>query len=135
MKKEVEKAVEEIQRFYHPLIVDVFQSPCGGAHVFIQDVPLGPPYAQATTWIAFFITNACPYADTYPFYIRHDLSRLDGSPLKAPIHINNNWVPGIAGVPARPAVMVSRRQNHQHCIGRETVLLKLQTVIKWILQQ
>jgi hypothetical protein len=135
MKQEVEKAVEEIRRFYHNLKVEVFESPCGGAHVILHDMPLGPPYAQATTWIAFFITNACPYADTYPFYVRTDLSRLDKTALKTPLHVNNNWSPGVAGVPARSAVMVSRRQNHHHCIGKETPLLKLQTVVKWMLQQ
>jgi hypothetical protein len=135
MKKEVEKAIEEIRQFYHPQVVEVFESSCGGAHVLIQDIPLGPPYAQASTWIAFFITNACPYADTYPFYVRPDLSRLDGTAPKVPIHLGNNWSPGVAGVPARPAVMVSRRQNHSHCIGKESPLLKLQTVIKWLLKQ
>jgi hypothetical protein len=135
MKKEVEKAVAEIRSFYSQLTVEVLESTCGGAYVLIHDLPLGAPYTQSATWIAFFITNACPYADTYPFYVRADLSRIDGVALKAPIHVNNNWAPGLPDFAARPAVMVSRRQNHQHCIGKETPLLKLQTVVKWMLQQ
>ncbi len=135
MKKEVEKAIREIREFYHPSTVEVFESPCGGAHVLIQDIPLGAPYAQVSTWIAFFITNACPYADTYPFYVRPDLSRLDGTALKAPIHTGNTWAPNLPCVANRTAIMVSRRQNHAHCIGKESPLLKLQTVIKWMLQQ
>ncbi len=135
MKAEVAKAVAEIQAYYAPLQIDILESPCGGAYVLIHDVPLGAPYAQATTWVAFFITNACPYADTYPFHVRPDLSRLDTQPLKLPIHINRNWAPNLPNISVRSAVMVSRKQNHAHCIGKESPLLKLQTVLKWMLAQ
>jgi hypothetical protein len=135
MKAEVAKAVQAIRTHFASLKVDVVESPCGGAWVLIHDVPLGTPYVQDTTWVGFFITNACPYADTYPFHVRHDLSRQDGADLKAPLHVNRQWEPGPPGTPARPAVMVSRRQNHAHCWGRETPLLKLQTVLAWMLAQ
>src|SRR5665213_3909009 len=74
MKTEVAKAVAEVRDHFAPLRVDVFESSCGGAYVLIHDVPLGPPYTQSTTWVGFFITNACPYADTYPFYVQPNLS-------------------------------------------------------------
>lgn len=135
MKPEVEKAVAAIRAHFAGIDIDVWESPCGGAYVCIHEMPLGPPYAQRSTWIAFFITNACPFADTYPFYVRPDLSRLDSSALKLPLHANNSWAPQLSGFAARPAVMVSRRQNHTHCWGRETPLLKLQTVIAWMLKQ
>lgn len=135
MKPEVEKAVAAIRDYYMALPIEVFESACGGAYVLIQELPLGLPYAQATTWVGFFITNACPFADTYPFYVRPDLSRKDGVALKPPMHVNNSWAPSLPDFPARPAVMVSRRQNHAHCLGRETPLLKLQTVITWMLKQ
>lgn len=135
MKTEVAKAVADIRAHFSSLRVEVFESPCGGAYVLIHDVPLGPPYAQATTWVGFFITNACPIADTYPFYVRPDLSRLDGVAIKVPLHANNTWAPHLPGLAARTAVMVSRRQNHAHCLGRETPLMKLQTVIAWMLHQ
>jgi len=133
MKPEVEKAVTAIRNHYADRLIDIFESQCGGAYVLIHDLPLGAPYAQSTTWVGFFITNACPFADTYPFYVRADLSRLDGAALKTPLHVNNSWAPAIDGLAARPAVMVSRRQNHAHCLGRETPLIKLQTVIAWML--
>ena len=133
MKPEVEKAVTAIRNHYADRHIDVFESQCGGAYVLIHDLPLGAPYAQSTTWVGFFITNACPFADTYPFYVRADLSRLDGAALRAPLHVNHSWAPAIDGFAARPAVMVSRRQNHAHCLGRETPLIKLQTVIAWML--
>ncbi len=135
MKPQVEIAVAAIRDHYATLRMEVFESPCGGAYVLIHGIPLGSPYAQATTWIGFFITNACPFADTYPFYVRHDLSRQDRAALKLPLHVNNSWAPQLPGFAARPAVMVSRRQNHTHCWGRETPLLKLQTVIAWMLKQ
>jgi hypothetical protein len=135
VKTEVEKAVAAIRDHYTALQVEVFESPCGGAYVVINELPLGPPYQQTTTWVGFFITNACPFADTYPFYVRPDLCRQDGVPLKAPFHVNNSWAPALPSFAARPAVMVSRRQNHTHCLGRETPLLKLQTVIAWMLKQ
>lgn len=135
MKAEVANAVLAIQAHLVPLKVDVVESSCGGAWVTIHDVALGAPYAQDTTWVGFFITNACPYADTYPFYVRPDLSRKDGVALKSPLHVNHQWVPGPPNTPSRPAVMVSRRQNHTHCWGRESPLLKLQTVLAWMLAQ
>lgn len=135
MKAEVEKAITAIRNHYVDHHVVVWESPCGGAYVRVDDVALGPPYTQTTTWVGFFITNACPFADTYPFYVRADLSRADQQPLKVPIHIGNNWQ--VASQPGQtfPAVMVSRRQNHAHCLGRESPLLKLQTVMAWMLKQ
>jgi hypothetical protein len=135
MKAEVATAVQAIRAHFTPLRGDVVDSSCGGAWILIHDVPLGAPYAQDTTWVGFFITNACPYADTYPFYVRPDLSRKDRVPLKSPLHINHQWVFGPPNTPPQPAVMVSRRQKHAHCLGRETPLLKLQTVLKWLLDQ
>lgn len=136
MKAEVAKAVEAIRTHFPSLRVEAVESACGGAWVLIHDVPLGGPYAEDTTWVGFFITNACPYADTYPFYVRPDLSRKDGADLKAPLHaINQHWVFGPSGTPSQPAVMVSRRQNQRHCLGRESPLLKLLTVLKWMVER
>jgi len=133
MKAEVEKAIAEIKMAFQGLLCEVFPSPCGGAHVLLHEVPLGPPYVQVTTWVAFFISNACPYADVYPFWIRSDLERIDKQEIVAPIHTSNqNWAPDLPNFPARKAVMISRRQNQANSIGRETPLLKLLTVLKWL---
>ena len=47
MKAGVEKAVGELRKAFagHPM--QVVESPCGGAYVLIEDVPLGGPFAQA----------------------------------------------------------------------------------------
>ncbi|MNY52457.1 hypothetical protein D3C86_1881290 [compost metagenome] len=102
----------------------------------IEDVPLGPPFAQATTWVGFFLSNACPEDDTYPFHVRADLSFVDGRQLMSPLHRDHSFPPGGApGVPTRPAVMVSRRQRNQSCWKQETPLLKLLAVFKWMSQR
>lgn len=136
MRAGVEKAVGELRKAFagHPM--QVAESHCGGAHVLIEDVPLGGPFVQSTTWVGFFLTNACPEADTYPFYVRSDLSRTDGAPLKAPpLHASHRWPTDMQAMPARAAVMVSRRQKNEACWGRESPLAKLQAVLKWMTEQ
>ena len=135
MKAGVEKALAAIRTAFAGKTILVSESPCGGAYVIIEDVPLGLPYEQDTTWIGFFLSSACPDADTYPFYVRSDLKRADGVALKVPLHINHTWPSNVAGMPARSAVMVSRRQNNTACLGRETPVIKLLTVLKWMLEQ
>jgi hypothetical protein len=136
MKAGVEKAVGELRKAFAGHLMQVAESPCGGAYVLIEDVPLGGPFAQAMTWVGFFLTNACPEADTYPFYVRPDLSRTDGAALKAPpLHGGHRWPPGVPAMPERQAVMVSRRQKNQTCWGRESPLAKLQAVLKWMQNQ
>lgn len=133
MKAGVETAIAQIRRYFHDHAILVAPSPCGGAYVVVEDVALGAPYRQATTWIGFFLTNACPEADTYPFFVRSDLSRIDGAALQTPLHRDHKFAENMAGITMRPAVMVSRRQKNQACWGRETPLIKLQTVLRWML--
>ena len=136
MKAGVQQAVEELRKAFAGHTLQVVESPCGGAYVLIEAVKLGAPFAQADTWVGFFLTSACPEADTYPFFVRSDLSRLDGVALKTPLHTGRKWPESdVKGLTAREAVMVSRRQNNQACWGRETPLTKLQAVMKWMLEQ
>lgn len=53
----------------------------GGTYVVIDAVPLPEIYDQQTTWIGCHITDAYPYADVYPHFVRDDLSRSDGQGL------------------------------------------------------
>lgn len=132
MKAGVLKAIEQIKRHFADHDVRVAPAPCGGAYVVVEDVALGPPYAQASSWVGCFLTSACPEADTYPFYVRGDLARGDGSPLRTPLHVNHTWPNDAPGITPRGAVMVSRKQKNQSCWGRETPLIKMQTVLKWM---
>lgn len=136
MKAGVETAIGALRDHFSPRPVHVFPSACGGAHVVIEDVTVGPPFSQRTSWVGFFLSSACPEDDTYPFYFREDLSFADDRELTSPFHAKHTFPSGgAAGVPARPAVMVSRRQRNTACWAQETPLLKLLAVLKWMSQR
>ena len=133
LKAGVAKAIDELREHFAQLVVTVYPASCGGAFIVIDDVPVGPPFAQATSWVGFFLSSACPEDDTYPFFVRPDLSFADGRALSSPFHANHRFpTDAPPGVAARPAVMVSRRQRNQSCWSRESPLLKLLTVLKWM---
>ena len=81
MTPEVRLAVDQIIKQFPRQQVVVAEDQTGGACVIVDGEPLGPPYEQADTWIGFHITDQCPYADTYPHFVRPDLTRKDGNPL------------------------------------------------------
>src|SRR5437762_2181603 len=100
----VTKAIEEIQSSFPNWAVEAEPDGSGGAFVLLQKVPLGPPYSQADTWIAFQITFQYPYADVYPHFTRPDLTRADGKPL-------GEGLGGGAQFRNRSAIQISRRSN------------------------
>ena len=135
LKTGVAKAIEGLRNHFPDHLIEVAPTEDGGAFVVIEGLVLGAPYRQDDTWVGFFLSTACPDDDTYPFYVRGDLSRLDGVDLKTPLHVNHIFPPVDSTLPKRASVMVSRRQNNQSSWAHETPLLKLLTVIKWMLQQ
>lgn len=135
LKAGVAKAVEGLRNYFADKTVHVWPTAEGAAFVIVEDLPLGPPYQQDSTWVGFWLSTACPDDDTYPFYVREDLSRLDGTPLKTPLHTGRAFPEVGSDVPKRQAVMVSRRQNNRSSWVHESPLLKLLTVIDWMLQQ
>lgn len=86
-------------------------------------IPLGPPYAQADTWIGFQITFQYPYADVYPHFTRPDLTRLDGRALGEGF--------GTAQFRNQPAIQISRRSNKLNP-ATDTATLKLLKVLQWL---
>jgi hypothetical protein len=94
--------------------------------VTVNGIPLGSPWAQPETWIGFLITFQYPYADVYPHFVRHDLTRADGRPL------------GQALAPARfrdrPAIQISRKSNKLNP-ATDTACLKLLKVLQWLRSQ
>ena len=131
----VQAAVAELRAHFGADLVLFYPSACGGGDVLVDRAPLGPPYKQSETWVGFFLTSACPDADTYPMYVRPDLSRIDGAPLQRPIHIDHFWKAQSLSRPKRPAVMISRRQKNPLSIGRETPLMKVLLVMDWMKKQ
>lgn len=140
MTPEVDAAIAEIRQQYPGHAVLVGEDQHGGACVIVEDVSLGAPYEQATSWAGFHITHACPYADTYPHFLRDDLRRADGQPLGESFSTGQQFPQ--AGVvvrgklPTRGAVQVSRRANNRDQTSAvETPLIKLLKVLKWVLSR
>jgi hypothetical protein len=79
MTPDAQEAVYEIKQHFRGFNVLIGPDKDGGACVIVEDVALGAPYAQPDSWIGFHITHACPYADVYPHFVRHDLSRSDAT--------------------------------------------------------
>ena len=137
MTPEVRLAVDQIIKQFPRQQVVVAEDQTGGACVTVDGVPLGPPYEQADTWTGFHITDQCPYADTYPHYVRADLTRKDGKPLGEAMTAGHTFpaadvLRDKAEMPSRTAIQLSRRSNHRDPAGFETPLIKLFKVIEWI---
>lgn len=124
MKPEVNRAIAEIREAYPETTVTVREDDEGGAYVIVEEADPGPVYRERATWIGFRITFQYPHSDTYPHYVRGDLSRADGRGLGEGMSQNQNFE-------GRPAVQISRRSNHLDP-RTETALLKLQKVLAWL---
>jgi len=137
MTPEVEEAIGEIRRQYAGHTVLVGEDQHGGACVIVEDVALGAPYIQASSWIGFHITHSCPYADIYPHFVREDLQRVDRAALNEAMRAGHQFpLPGVVvrgHMPARPAIQISRRSNRRDASGIETPLIKLLKVVQWVL--
>jgi hypothetical protein len=133
---EVEAAVAEIAANFPDCALSTEPDGQGGAFVILDSVLLGPPYAQEKTWVGFHITQACPYADVYPHFVRGDLSRTDGKALGEGLGGGLRFPPtDVLAMPARPAVQISRRSNHRSASDLETPLLKLLKVLRWLMSR
>ncbi|MFZ5676734.1 MAG: hypothetical protein ACOZAM_27555 [Pseudomonadota bacterium] len=137
MTPEVEEAVEEVRTHFPNAAVQVAPDKDGGACVIVDGVDLGTPYEQADTWVGFHITQACPYADVYPHFVRVDLSRIDKKPLGEGLSTGQTFPqPGVVEgdeMKSRSAVQISRRSNKRDPNSDlETPLLKLLKVLRWL---
>jgi hypothetical protein len=124
MTPPVAEAIEEIRVTFEAAVVTVREDGEGGAYVRIDPVDPGSPYLQRKTWIGFRITSQYPYADVYPLFVRHDLSRVDSQALSEGITPNNTF-------DGEPAVQVSRRSNHLNP-ATDTAALKVLKVLNWM---
>lgn len=124
MTPAVAEAIEEIRVTFEVATVTVKDDGEGGTYVRIDPVDPGAPYAQRETWIGFRITAQYPYADVYPLFVRHDLSRVNGQALGEGMAPNNSF-------DGQPAVQVSRRSNHLNP-ATDTAALKVLKVLRWM---
>jgi hypothetical protein len=122
----VQKAIEQIRACFPDCPLECVADGSGGAFVTLRNVPLGPQWSQADTWIGFQITFQYPYADVYPHFARHDLSRADGGSLGVGF--------GYAQFRNQPAVQISRKSNKLNP-ATDTANLKLLKVLQWLRSQ
>jgi len=122
VNSQVSTAIEETRSNFPDAQVHVCPDGNGGAHMIVDSVELGPPYAQEATWIGFHVPHTYPYSDIYPHFVRHDLSRLDGATL------GEGFASG--QFHGRPAVQISRKSKNStvmtHCVT------KLISVMCWL---
>ena len=124
MTPEVQTAIKEIAEAYPGCRLDTVEDTEGGALVTVHDVPIeGTIYRQPNTWVGFHITHTYPYADVYPHFVRHDLSRTDSKALGEGTSIGT--------FRNAPAVQISRRTNKLDPTSH-TALLKLCKVMRWL---
>ena len=118
----VAQAIVELVTTFGDGRVRAWADGTGGAQVVIDDVPLSPTWTNASTWVGFAVSHLVPEADTYPHYVRADLSHADGRLLTPPMS-----TAGFAGV---PAVQVSRRQRPGTPVP--TPAEKTRSVLAWL---
>ena len=123
LKSEVLEGVALLKERFGPACVLVTPDTQGGAFVEIENVPLGAPFSQASTWMGFQLTAMFPYADVYPHFVRADLSRVDGATLGEGISIGQ--------FRDKQALQLSRRSKHIEP-RVEMVLQKLLRVLTWL---
>jgi hypothetical protein len=133
---EVQAAIEEIAATFPDATLDATPDGKGGAFVELGPVPLGAPFEQPDSWFGFHVTDACPYADVYPHFVRADLSRIDKAGLGGHVTGGHKFPPpgasGVTDAQRRDALQVSRRSNHRDASGLETPVIKLLKVIRWL---
>ena len=124
MKQDVAVAIEELKRAFPSSEVLSQEDGDGGAYVIVENVSIGCRYQPSSTWIGGHITGLYPYADIYPLFIADDVRRVDGVSFEAPVTLGAQFF-------NRPAIQVSRRNNHsQHY--PQTVVAKFVKVLHFL---
>lgn len=102
--------------------VEVTTDGTGGVIVIVEDVPVGGPYVEETTWLGFQVSSAYPMADVYPHFVGR-LHRVDRA----------GHGEGFSGVEwqGRPALQLSRRSNRWNA-NVDTAGLKAMKVLTWL---
>jgi hypothetical protein len=128
LKASVKAALESLERAFPGLPMRVVPDGQGGAWVELTDVPLGPPFSQASTFLVFLLPFNLPGSDIYPMFARPDLARLDGQPLGPAFQVTGLAWPGESGT--RPVVQVSRRTRG--AFASQTASQKVLKVLEWM---
>lgn len=131
LKAPVNTALESLSAAFAGVSRRVVPDGQGGTWVEFVDMPLGAPYAQATTYVVFLLPFNLPGSDIYPLFVCHDLARLDGQPLGQGFQQTQLAWPGEQL--ARPVVQVSRRTRGS--FAAQTAAQKINKVLDWMRAQ
>lgn len=124
MKQEVATAIEELKRAFPSSDISIQEDGGGGAYVIVEEVDLGSRYEPASSWLGGHIPAQYPYADIYPLFISDSVRRVDGVVFEAPVTRGAQFLD-------RPAIQVSRRNNHtQHY--PQTAVAKFVKVLRFL---
>ena len=125
------RALEVIKDAFPDWAVRTYPDGQGGLWVELTDVPLGPPYVQDDTFMAFLLPFTLPGSDIYPMFVRPDLTRLDGAPMGEGFAVTELSWPA-EQVP-RPVVQVSRRTRGSFVL--QTASQKISKVLDWVVDR
>jgi hypothetical protein len=135
MKRDVERAIEELRRGLPGREIRVLPDADGGAFVIADDMEIGEGFTPSRLWVGFHITFACPEADVYPHFIDPAL-RYIGKGSARNEHPDGNLPTAMsrgATMPGfeLPAIQVSRRSNRRNA-ATDTPLQKLLRVVEFL---
>lgn len=136
LKGGVERALNQLRVLFGEENVHFRADGAGGAFVVVLGVRLRDRYQQPSTWVGFHVLHNCPFADTYPHYVRPDLRLQRGEQPSGPISGPTAWE-GLAGdlgriVGTNEALQISRRSSHKSDDDVETPFEKLMKIIQWL---
>lgn len=123
----VDVALENLRSAFGPDVVSLIGRDGDGAWVRIEGVPLGPGFAQATTFVLAHLAETLPFADIYPIFVRPDLSRVDGQPLAAPVTYGHT-----AGPPDAPVAVAQLSRRTRGDASQQTAADKVAKVMNWL---
>jgi hypothetical protein len=124
MKTEVATAIAELQRAFPSSTVDAVDDGQGGAYFTLAGVDLGERYAPRHVWLGAHIPAQYPYADIYPLFMDPEVRRADGRGFEVPMTLG-------ASFNGRPAIQISRRNNHAH-VHPQTAVSKIVKVLDFL---
>lgn len=128
LKEAVQKGVAEIVAAYGDDRVRAVPDGQGGAWVEVTGVELGPPYAEAETFLVCLLPFNLPTADVYPMFVRADLSRVDRRPHGAGFGATALQWTGDAE--PRAVLQLSRRTVGD--FAAQTPVQKIEKVLHWL---
>ncbi len=131
LKGPVRNAIERLQQAYPSIALRVVPDAQGGAWIEMLEVPFGSPYVQDSSFVIFLLPFNLPGSDIYPFFIRPDFTRADGTALCTAFQATQLAWPGEPT--PRPVLQVSRRTRG--AFSTQTAPHKVAKVLDWIRTQ